>query len=144
MLSKPENGWSKLTIGDFTQRVSYINDVPLKLLDAIDYTIRTSLASTVEFDTEGYDFLITFTITHMHIILQTKDDYEYQKFDRTIFDISKEIISDIRENLIEWAEFKFSVDKDEVQERIKDLDVLCDIIERRTDFAERISKRKDI
>lgn len=34
MLSKPQFGWTDITIGDWTGKLSYINDVPVVLLNA--------------------------------------------------------------------------------------------------------------
>lgn len=34
MLSKPQFGWTDITIGDWTGKLSYIDDVPIILLNA--------------------------------------------------------------------------------------------------------------
>lgn len=34
MLSKPQFGWTDITIGDWTGKLSYIDDVPVVLLNA--------------------------------------------------------------------------------------------------------------
>ena len=60
MLSTPKYGWSTITIGNWSDRCSYIDDVPFMLLSAVDEVIRTRTTYSVKFDAEGYEYIIVF------------------------------------------------------------------------------------
>ena len=130
MLSTPEYGWSEITIGHWCDKCSYIDDVPFMLLRTVDEIIRTRTPSAVQFDAEGYEYIIVFDLFETHVIT-TKDKTTYTTIDVTIEDVVKELIKDIRNDLDLWAGWTPRCSEDQLSERKLDLQVWCNVIEKR-------------
>ena len=82
MLKTPKYGWSEITIGDWHDRCSYLDDVPYRLLEAVDYTNRCGRPSSVKFDAEGWDYIIVFDQFETHIICYNfEGEYNYYTID---------------------------------------------------------------
>lgn len=140
MLSKPEHGWSRITIGDWSDRCSYIDDVPFELLGALETSCRVNQPVAVKFDAEGWDYIIVFDQFETHIIstrvgiFSFDDDccYSYYTIEIDREELAKELIADIRKYIDYWTEWDgYCENADYVEERKKDLLTLCDIVERR-------------
>ena len=132
MLTTPQYGWSEIIIGDWYDRCSYLDDVPYKLLEAVDVVNRTGRPYCAKFDAEGYEYIIAFDVHETHIIhCDFEGEYHYYTIEINIKDLARELLSDIRRDLDLWAEWPFSVSEDEICERKKDLSAWCDVIEKR-------------
>ena len=138
MLSKPVHGWSEITIGDWSDRCSYIDDVPFMLLEAIEGSCRANQPVAAKFDAEGWDYIIVFDQFETHIIstaphsLKAQDSYSYHTIEIDRDELAKELISDIRKYIDYWTKWDgYCENADYVEECKKDLLVLCDVIEKR-------------
>lgn len=132
MLATPKHGWSQITIGNWTDRCSYLNDVPTLLLEALELTCRTHRPAAVAFDAEGWEYTIVFDDFATHVISDNCDEgYIYSSVEVKPADLAKELIADIRRDIDGWADWAFEPSDDEVGERKKDLLVYCDILEKR-------------
>ena len=139
MLSKPVHGWSEITIGDWSDRCSYIDDVPFMLLETMEESCRVNKPVAVKFDAEGWDYIIVFDQCETHIISTNPNDVDtyFGNFDYHIIEIdrdelAKELITDTRRDIDEWCGFYYGDEtEDFISERKKDLLALCDAIEKR-------------
>ena len=132
MLRTPKYGWSKITIVDWEDRCSDLDDVPYRLLEAVDYTNRTHMPSSVKFDAEGWDYIIVFDMYETHIITCDKNgEWQYNTIEIFLRDLIVELLADIRKDLNAWSEWGFMRGEDEIDERRKDLSAWCNVIERR-------------
>ena len=132
MLQTPKYGWSKITIGDWEDRCSYLDDVPYRLLEAVDYTNRTHRTSSVKFDAEGYEYIIVFDMYETHIISNDiNGKWQYRTINICLPGIISDLLDDIREDLDEWSAWGYDMSEDEIEERHKDLSAWCNVIERR-------------
>ena len=133
MLSRPIIGWSKITIGNWSDRCSYIDDVPFMLLEAMEESCRINKPVSVRIDAEGWDYIIVFDQFTTHIISEITDDYTYYSVDIDRDELAKELISDIRRDIDGWCEWfcYHELTEDYISERKKDLLVLCDMLEKR-------------
>lgn len=132
MLTTPRHGWSEITIGDWHDRCSYLDDVPYELLKAVDMVIRTRRPHCAQFDAEGWEYTIVFDRYETHIIhCDFEGEYRYYTIEISIKDLARELLSDIRKDLDSWAEWPFSASEEEICERKKDLAAWCDAIEKR-------------
>ena len=134
MLSKPHGGWSTITIGDWSDRCSYLTDVPYDLMHALEFAIRTHRTTLATFDAEGWEYTIVFEWQHTHIITNKDDEYKLYSFPIGRDQIATEFIADIRENLDDWAEWKHwggFMSEDEFKERQANLEWFCEQIEKR-------------
>lgn len=131
MLSKPVHGWSEIIIGDWSDRCSYIDDVPFMLLEAMEESCRVNKPVAVKFDAEGWWYLIVFDDFWTYIIEEVDESRLYVvEINRT--EIAKELIADIRRDIDDWTHWLCYDDtEDYLSERKKDLLVLCDVVEKR-------------
>ena len=133
MLKTPWCGLSEIAIGGWHDRCSYLDDVPYRLLEAVDHTNRTGMPSSVKFDAEGYKYIIVFDMWHVHIINNVNEFDEgwyYNTIDISIKDVIRDLIADIRKDIDGWS--KWCSDSDyETEERKLDLRAWCDVIEKR-------------
>lgn len=132
MLAMPEYGWSKITIGDWYDRCSYLNDVPYELLEAVDVVIRTGKPHCVKFDAEGWYYTIVFDMYETHIIdCDSRGKFHCYTVEVRVKDLAMELLSDIRKDLDLWANWLVPDSEEETSERKKDLAAWCDVIEKR-------------
>lgn len=135
MLATPKHGWSNITIGNWSDRCSYLTDVPFQLLEAMECSCREHKPVSVSFDAEGWEYIITFDWFYTHIISgkSEEDSFSYFSIDINRDELAKELISDIRKDIDGWSTWLDYGDmsEDEISERKKDLLILCDIVEKR-------------
>ena len=132
MLKTPKYGWSEITIGNWYDRCSYLDDVPYRLLEAVDYTNRCGRPSSVKFDAEGWEYIIVFDQFETHIICYNfKGEYNYYTIEINLKDLIRELLADIRRDLKAWSEWGYDISEDEAEERKLDLDAWCNVIEKR-------------
>lgn len=139
MLKSPNAGWSRITIGDWSNRCSYLDDVPYLLLEGVEEVCRTGYPVVSKFDAEGYEYFIVIDIDTVFIITETDDGYSLKTIEISIKGLAAELIADIRRDLDLWSEWVDYGDmsEDEKRERKKDLSALCEIIEKRISNANR-------
>lgn len=133
MLDTPRHGWSTVKIGGWSEKCSYLEDVPFLLLESLEKACRTGNPAAAKFDAEGYDYIIVFDEHETHIITETDTGYELKTVETTPGELARELVADIRNDISGWSRWLDYGDMsdDELQERTKDLSVLCDILERR-------------
>ena len=130
MLDKPWAGWSDIHIGDWTDRCSYIDNVPFMLLEAFTIAISKNSIESVKFDAEGWEYILVLDYSDVHIISDKADDgfiYHSVEIDRE--ELAKELIADIRHNIDDWAEWddwgSGIAHEDRTWERKKMLSSMC-------------------
>lgn len=111
MLSTPEYGWCDITIGDWSDRVSYLTNFPIDLLDGILNILKSGKPSVVYCDAEGWEYMIVLDHYAVHII-ESKDSYKLYTIEKNIEDLAKECYYDILNNINEWSKW----DTDEMTE----------------------------
>lgn len=117
MLSKPKYGWSTITIGDWSDRCSYLTDVPFQLLEAMCDSCKNHKPAAETFDAEGWDYTIIFDWLEIHIII-SKDSFELKTIEINRDELAKELVEDIRNNIDEWASW---IDYGDIDEKRKQL-----------------------
>jgi len=132
MLKTPWCGWSEITIGSWHDRCSYLDDVPYRLLEAVDHTNRAGMPSAVKFDAEGYHYIIVFDMYRTHIICDSfEGGYNYYTIEVDLKDLIRELLEDIRRDLDAWGKWFCDVSEYEAEERKLDLSAWCNVIEKR-------------
>lgn len=130
MLEKPEHGWSTITLGEWSDRCSYVDDVPYMLLDAVLSVLRTWRPAVVEFDAEGYGYVVGFTTYYTFSVSDRGEEKkEFSAVDRDIESLAAELCKDIKSNIDDWASW---MDDEQyvVEDRKKDLLLACETIEK--------------
>jgi len=136
MLESPKYGWSKLSIGDkWSERVSYLDDVPYMLIDAVESVVRVKRPYAVKFDAEGFDYIVVFDVFETHIITESSydDGFTYFTFATDIDRLALELVEDIRRDIEAWSVWTDygGMPEEERLERRADLLAACDILEKR-------------
>ena len=132
MLSNPHStGWTRISIGDWSNRASYLTDVPMNILDA--FLNKRYGPVAVDFDAEGWEYIVVCDDYITYVI-----DYDYnstieymQASDNDsltlrIIEIDKEelvrdFINDIESILDEWICWMLPDTKSEILEREQEL-----------------------
>ncbi len=118
ILINPRYGWVTVKIGDWSDRASYLTNVPLDALDAFINSYNRWQPATIKFDAEGWEYIVVIDDYYTYII-----DYPHDgNFDAspvlTIVeikkdDLAKELINDIQSNFYEWVSWSFDDDPEE-------------------------------
>lgn len=104
MLSKPIHGWTDVTIGTFTDRASYINDIPVICLREMIHTYQNpSLPFCVQFDAEGWEYTVVSNWSETHVFTNKNDPEELFLIDVSCGQLAKELIKDIESELDGWV-----------------------------------------
>lgn len=101
-VTTPKYGWAHLKLGVYDGLLSYIDDVPMLLLQlARDYRERRTAACT--FDSEGYSFCVILADFSLDI-LEYKDE-KPEHFHSTIDpdDFCKGVLQDLLRDIDIWA-----------------------------------------
>ena len=130
MLLKPKHGWSRLEIGNWSDRISYLDDAAFTLLETIIKSYEEPAIQSVEFDAEGYEWKLVFDGEKVTVITE-KDETEITNLDVSRTDIAKGVIDDIRHDVREWVNFVYwDLDEAAQKEREDELLTLCKQLEK--------------
>ena len=100
MLKTPYGGWSEIKIGNWSDRCSYLDDIPWMIYDSLMQVLTTGSKSSVLFDAEGYEYFICFNKDYVSIF--TDDDCCITEH-INIKTLSEEFVSDIRKDIDKWS-----------------------------------------
>lgn len=124
MLSKPVHGWATITIGSWSDRISYLDDAAFLLLDSMILSCKEHQPASVRFDAEGWDYIVIFDWLETHIIEQ-KNTNELISFNIHRDVLAKELVKDIQENIKDWAAFVDYGDMTEEDKADREKELLC-------------------
>lgn len=114
MIRNNGNGWGTFKLGNFTGRLSDMEDVPVDLLQAfIDWHDKGSGCAWI--DEEGTEFTLLLTPCSMYMIVERDGVELIDLSELKIKEIEKELIDDIENDLTGWAEFLPSKDEEEIK-----------------------------
>lgn len=107
MLSKPKYGWSAITVGSWSDRCSYLDDVPTILLRSMINFFENKMFSPVaiKFDAEGYEYTLVFDLGVVHIITEQENGYALCSEELDCKQLGKELISDILQEIDGWTKW---------------------------------------
>lgn len=111
MFSIPKHGWVNISIGDWSDRSSYLTDPHLDTLDALIQFFRNNTPTAIHCDAEGWEYLIVFNWYEIFVIEQ-KDENKLFSFDINVRDFANEVIKDIEEHLYDWSLWSYSVSEE--------------------------------
>lgn len=107
-------GWCGFTIGDFHGTPSYITNVPVDLLQVfLDY--KTKGQGIAWFDEEGTEFTLVLNPYSIFVIAENEEGEGklYNFSELNIDNLIKELIQDVKSNLVGWSIFYCSCDDEE-------------------------------
>ena len=133
-LEKPLHGWSAFHMGNWSGRLSYVDDPAFDLLWAMERAARTRRPSSVKFDAEGYEFIIVFDLAEQYVITDDADaNSRLDVIDVPLRDIAPGIIRDIKADLDLWAAFPAGIEDSaaQIEERKINLGILLSVVAER-------------
>lgn len=96
MLYNRGTGWVDWELSNFGNRISYIDDFPYNILEALAEYLKTGEEQNVEFNAEGWFYTFRFT-------------YNVKVGDRVVYestvDFASDFICEIEKNLVSWSHF---------------------------------------
>ena len=127
-----DSGWGKISIGDWSDRISDVfNDAPFELLYLFIDSCKNHKPSSMKFDAEGYEYILTIDWNCVYIITETEDDeVTFKKIEVNRDELARELISDIRNNIdscVDWCLDK--LDNKQREERAFNLELKCKVLE---------------
>lgn len=131
MISNPRHGWCTFSIGKdkdrcFTDRASYLTNVPVDLLNAfVTYTLNGY--GCVVFDAEGYEYTLVLTAYNQSIYIIDENNHLIDFSDLNADDLARELIKDIESDLENWISFA-TFDKDEEEENRSNINRLLSLL----------------
>ena len=131
-LETPQHGWSKLHMGSWSGRLSYVDDPAFDLLWAVERALRTKQPSAVRFDAEGHEYIIIFD-WYDQFVITDRDTPELTRIDMKLKDVAAALVRDIRKDLDLWAAFPADAEDSqfELEDRKIDLGILLSVVEKR-------------
>jgi len=111
MLTKPQDGWTSIHIQNFSERASYLTDIPNDCLDAFIYALQTNNPAVVYFDAEGWDFHLVSSYYRSYIIRDKEDNkVDIHVIEKDILELAKELVYDIQRDFDEWLQWEYYYD----------------------------------
>lgn len=131
-LSTPKHGWSSFHMGEWSDRLSYLDDPAFDLLWAVERVLRTRQPSAAKFDAEGHEYTIVFD-WHDQCVITDDDTFTLTHVDMKLEDVAAGLVRDIRKDLDLWAAFPVGAEGSQVEleDRKIDLGILLSVVEKR-------------
>ena len=104
MFTKPKNGWTDIVLDEFEGLGSYIQDVPVEVMEASISALKKNEPLKLHFDEEGSEFTLT-ADTDTKIVAQGYYGPEEYEVKRTKLELIREICEDMEEYFHDWVEF---------------------------------------
>ena len=135
MLSKPCAGWTKVTIGDFEGRASYMTDIPMDCLIAFINALEYNIPASVLFDEEGSGFTLVTSVDGTYIISE-REEPKLFVINKGFLKLVRELINDIEDNLEDWVLWDYDYEFHNDSEGI--------LNERRNIIKKRVKRLKEL
>ena len=135
MLSKPCAGWTKVTIGDFEGRASYMTDIPMDCLIAFINALEYNIPASVLFDEEGSGFTLVTSVDGTYIISE-REELKLFVINKGFLKLVRELINDIEDNLEDWVLWDYDYEFHNDSEGI--------LNERRNIIKKRVKRLKEL
>ena len=104
MFTKPKNGWTDIVLDEFEGLGSYIQDVPVEVMEASISALKKNEPLKLHFDEEGSEFTLT-ADADTKIVAQGYYGPETYEVKMTKTELIREICDDMEEYFHDWVEF---------------------------------------
>lgn len=135
MLSKPCAGWTKVTIGDFEGRASYMTDVSMDCLIAFINALEYNIPASILFNEEGSEFTLVTSVDGTYVISE-REESKLFVINKRFSKLARELINDIEDNLEDWVLWDYDYEFHNDSEGI--------LNERRNIIKKRVKRLKEL
>lgn len=122
MLYDRGTGWADWELSNFRDRISYIDDFPYNILEALAEYFKTGMEQKVEFNAEGWYYTFRFASN-----VTVGDTVIYE----STADFANDFVCEIEESLESWSHFPARRKSDDNYKELADL-----IVEVRTQLLD--------
>ena len=122
MLYDRGTGWADWELSNFRDRISYIDDFPYNILEALAEYFKTGMEQKVEFNAEGWYYTFRFASN-----VTVGDTVIYE----STADFANDFVCEIEESLESWSHFPARRKRDDNYKELADL-----IVEVRTQLLD--------
>jgi len=105
MFTKPRNGWTDIVLDDFEGLGSYIQDVPVEVMESCISALKKNTPLELHFDEEGSEFTLTSDEEGTKIVAQGYYGPETYEVKLTKTELIRVICEDMEEYFTDWVEF---------------------------------------
>lgn len=112
MLDDRGTGWADWEFYNFRNRISYIDDFPFNVMNALIRYFETGEEQSVEFNAEGWFYTFNFS---SNVTVGDRVIYE------STIDFANDFVCEIEESLESWAHFPSSRTSDDDYKELVDL-----------------------
>lgn len=132
MITKPRNDIASIVVGEWEDICSdIIDDVAFKLIDAIEEALRTFQPVSVKFAGDLGSFIMVFDAVDEYVYVIYGDRAGLFAINESVYSLAQELITDINDNLEEWARWGVGNSAEMIEERKKDLTAAIEVLTRR-------------
>lgn len=118
MLSKPKNGWTTVSIGEFEAEAGYLVDIPFDWLNACLTGLRNKVPITLFINEEGSEEFIVSYYEVTHIVIDRDEKPECMTYRNIDFmDIARAVIEDMKLYFEDWVHWSPYEETDEEWEK---------------------------
>lgn len=112
MFSTPKNGWVDITIGNWSDRASYLTNPHLDFLDAFVDILTTKVTTSVFCDAEGWIYNVVLNDYIVYIVTD-KEDVSVCSCDVNMHKLVREACDDISRDIDAWSMWSYLDDTPE-------------------------------
>jgi hypothetical protein len=120
MLDKPFAGWTNISFANVTISGSYLTDIPLDFVEAINNVIELNKIQTVVIDAESKgEYIFVFDKYRSYIIEESDYNGKTQIYveEKNINKIALELANDIERYLESWKRWNPDLDESEIDDK---------------------------
>ena len=107
MFTTPQDGWTHIQLENFSERASYLTDIPNDCLDAFIHALQTNNPAIMYFDAEGFDYHLISSFYRSYIIKDKEDNkVDIHVIEKDILELAKELVDDIQRDFDDWLNWE--------------------------------------
>ena len=107
MFTTPQDGWTHIQLENFSERASYLTDIPNDCLDAFIHALQTNNPAIMYFDAEGFDYHLISSFYRSYIIKDKEDNkVDIHVIEKDILELAKELVNDIQRDFDKWLNWE--------------------------------------
>ena len=133
MLSKPQHGWTHVTLGELCFSLSYITNIPLEWLDRAIFGMETLLPFEVSGYCEPGRMVCTVDLFECRIVFENDRCRQNNRISEVapinMLDFCKKLHEDITDHMDDWLKWNpyYSLTKEELLSRLDRLKKLIQV-----------------
>lgn len=133
MLSKPEVGWTRVSLGEFEASASYLTDIPFEWMKSFLHFFEENIPIALFLDEEGSDHMIVSYYEDTYVIRNNgRKSKLIRIWDMDSRRLAREFLKDIMENFEDWVKWNpFCEKENDLSDRRRELETLIERLQKK-------------